>query len=183
MKLKKVIILTIVNFCLFSMNINAQTNKSAYDFEFNNIDGESLKLSSYRDKVIVVINVASNCGFTKQYNDMQNIWEKYNNKEFVLIGVPSNDFGKQEPGTNKEIKKFCETNFNITFPMTEKTVVIGEDSHPFYQWAKETYGKKSIPKWNFHKIIINKSGQIVKTFTSFTNPSSKKFIDELENNL
>ena len=138
------------------MNVNAEINKSVYDLEFNQIDGKPLKLSAYKNKVIVVINVASNCGFTKQYDDMQSIWEKYNKKEFVLIGVPSNDFGKQEPGTNDEIKKFCETNFNITFPMTEKTVVLGERSHPFYQWAKETYGSKSIPKWNFHKIIINK---------------------------
>jgi glutathione peroxidase len=180
-KIKKIALLTIVNLFFLIMNLNAQTVNSAYDFEFNNIDGKTLKLSKYKNKVIVIINVASKCGFTNQYSDMQSIWNKYNKKDFVLIGVPSNDFGKQEPGTNQEIKKFCETNFNITFPMTEKTVVVGDNAHPFYKWAKETYGKKSIPKWNFHKIIINKSGQIIKTFTSFTNPSSKKFIDELNN--
>ena len=97
-----------------------------------------------------------------------------------MIGVPSNDFGNQEPGDNKEIKNFCESKFGITFPITEKTKVKGEDAHPFYKWARDNYGKEAIPKWNFHKIIIGKNGKIYDTFTSITKPSSKKFIKAIE---
>ena len=110
-----------------------------------------------KDKVIVVVNVASQCGFTKQYDGMQKIWDLYQEKGIVMIGVPSNDFGNQEPGDNKEIKNFCESKFGITFPITEKTKVKGEDAHPFYKWARDNYGKEAIPKWNFHKIIIGKN--------------------------
>ena len=97
-----------------------------------------------------------------------------------MLGVPSNDFGNQEPGTNKEIKNFCAAKFGITFPMTEKVSVKGSEAHPFYKWARENFGKSAIPKWNFHKIIIGKDGKIADTFTSITNPSSKKFIKALE---
>ena len=97
-----------------------------------------------------------------------------------MLGVPSNDFGQQEPGNNQEIKNFCESKFGITFPMTEKVSVKGKNAHPFYIWASENYGISAIPKWNFHKIIINKSGKVEDTFASITNPSSKKFIDALE---
>ena len=130
--------------------------------------------------MIVVVNVASQCGFTSQYEDMQTLWEEYQPKGMVMLGVPSNDFGKQEPGTNKEIKNFCEAKFGITFPMTEKVSVKGENAHPFYLWAKENHGKSSIPKWNFHKIIVGKNGKIADTFSSITKPTSKKFIKSLE---
>ena len=162
------------------MEVNAENNMTAYNFNFNSIDGDKLELSKYKGKVIIIVNVASKCGFTKQYTDMQSLWDMYKDKGVVIIGVPSNNFGGQEPGTNNEIKNFCETNFGITFPMTEKIVVLGENAHPFYIWAKETYGKDSVPKWNFHKIIIDQQGKISKTFTSFTNPTSKKFIKFIE---
>ena len=155
-------------------------SKLVYDFNFNDLDGSVLKLSEYKDKVIVVINVASQCGFTKQYEDMQKIWDKYQTKGVIMLGVPSNDFGSQEPGSNKEIKNFCEAKFGISFPMTEKVTVKGSEAHPFYRWAKESYGKSAIPKWNFHKIIIDKNGKISETFSSITNPSSKKFINAIE---
>ena len=100
----------------------------------------------------------------------------------VVIGVPSNNF-KQEPGSNKEIKDFCETNFNIDFPMSEKVDVIGNNAHPFFKWAKDNHGKSAIPKWNFHKIIIGKNGKVVDTFSSITNPSSKKFLSSIENQI
>ena len=106
--------------------------------------------------------------------------EKYEQKGIVVIGVPSNDFGKQEPGDNTEIKTFCEAKFGITFPMTEKVVVKGDDAHPLYLWAKENHGSSAIPKWNFHKIIIGKDGKIVDTFASITKPTSKKFISSIE---
>jgi len=171
-------------FCLITLimsNIShAKYEKLAYDFNFTNIDGNSLKLSDYKEKIIIVINVASQCGFTSQYEDMQKIWELYKNKGFVLIGVPSNDFGSQEPGTNKEIKNFCESKFGITFPMVEKISVKGENAHPFYQWAKNNHGNSAIPKWNFHKIIIGKNGKIIDTFASITKPTSNRFIKVIE---
>ena len=166
---------------IFSQSVNADYKKLAYDFKFKDLDGSNLNLSDYKGKVIVVINVASQCGFTSQYEDMQKIWEKYKEKNVLILGVPSNDFGKQEPGSNKEIKNFCESKFGITFPMTEKISVKGPNAHPFYIWAKNNHGKKAIPKWNFHKIIIDKSGKVSQVFSSITNPSSKKFTDVIEN--
>ena len=164
---------------LFGNSSNAEYEKLAYDFEFKDLDGSALNLSNYKGKVLVVVNVASQCGFTKQYEDMQKIWEKYQEKGLVMIGVPSNDFGKQEPGSNTEIKNFCEAKFGITFPMTEKVSVKGTNAHPFYIWAEKNHGNSAIPKWNFHKIIVDKSGKIADTFTSITNPSSKKITNRL----
>ena len=165
----------------FTTNTTGNYDILAYDFNFNDLDGNPLSLSEYKNKIIVVINVASQCGFTNQYNDMQKIWEKYQKKEVIILGIPSNDFGYQEPGSNKEIKNFCESKFGITFPMTEKVSVKGENAHPFYKWAKKNYGNSAVPKWNFHKIIIDKSGKVSETFSSITNPSSKKFIKTIEN--
>ncbi len=164
-----------------STGVTADYSKLAYDFNFNDLDGSILKLSEYKDKVIVVVNVASQCGFTKQYEDMQKVWNQYQSKGIIMLGVPSNDFGNQEPGTSKDIKNFCEAKFGITFPMTEKVVVKGENAHPFYKWAKENHGKSAIPKWNFHKIIIGKDGKVAETFSSITKPSSKKFMQVIEN--
>ena len=167
-------------FSFLGTNIKADYNKLAYDYKFNDIDGNDLNLNKFKNKVIVVVNVASQCGFTKQYEDMQKVWENYQNKGVVMLGVPSNDFGKQEPGTSEEIKNFCEAKFGITFPMTEKVSVKGENTHPFYIWARENHGKSAIPKWNFHKIIIGKDGKVLETFASKINPSSKKFIKAIE---
>ena len=164
----------------FGNKVTADYEKLAYDFKFKDLDGSQLSLSEYKGKVIIAVNVASQCGFTKQYEDMQDVWKKYQSKGIIMLGIPSNDFGQQEPGTSKEIKNFCEAKFGITFPMTEKVSVKGPDAHPFYLWAKDNYGKSAIPKWNFHKIIIDKSGKIADTFSSITNPSSKKFIKVLE---
>ena len=161
-------------------NVNANDEKLAYEFNFKDLDGSLLKLSEYKGKVIVAINVASQCGFTSQYEDMQQIWEKYQSKGIIILGIPSNDFGQQEPGSNEDIKNFCEAKFGISFPMTEKVSVKGSDAHPFYIWARENHGKSAIPKWNFHKIIIDKNGKIAETFSSITKPSSKKFIKILE---
>ena len=165
---------------MFSSNVSANYDKLAYDFSFKDLDGSELKLSNFKENVIVVVNVASQCGFTKQYEDMQTIWNKYQSKGLIILGVPSNDFGNQEPGNSNEIKNFCESKFGITFPMTEKVSVKGVNAHPFYVWAKDNYGKSAIPKWNFYKIIINKDGKISTTFSSMTNPSSKKFINAIE---
>ena len=175
----KVIILLIM-ISLFGNKLNADYEKLAYDFQFNDLDGSVLNLSDYRGKVIIVVNVASQCGFTKQYEDMQKVWDIYQSKGIIMLGVPSNDFGNQEPGTSKDIKNFCEAKFGITFPMTEKVIVKGDNAHPFYLWAKKNHGNSAVPKWNFHKIIISKDGKIAKTFTSITNPSSNKFINAIK---
>ena len=158
---------------------SANYSKLVYEFEFNGIDGNKIKLSNFKNKVLIVVNVASRCGYTPQYEGLQMLWSNYKNKNLVVIGVPTNNF-KQEPGNNKEIKDFCETNFGISFPMTEKTNVIGKDAHPFYKWAKKNHGIGAIPKWNFHKIIIGKNGKVVDTFASFTKPTSDKFINIIE---
>ena len=163
----------------FLSKTNASYEQLAYEFSFKNIDGGKINLQNYKDHVIIVVNVASRCGFTNQYEDLQNLWSKYKDKNLVVVGVPTNNF-KQEPGSNKDIKDFCETNFNIDFPMTEKMDVIGGNAHPFFKWAKENYGRSAVPKWNFHKIIIGKDGKVADTFTSITKPSSKKFIDLIE---
>ncbi len=168
----------IIMFGLFSMGSKTYA-EIAYNFKFNGIDGGQINLADYKNKVLVVVNVASRCGFTPQYTDLQKIWEDYKNRNVVVIGVPTNNF-KQEPGSNKEIKDFCETNFNINFPMTEKIDVLGKNAHPFYKWAKENYGNGAIPKWNFHKIIIGKDGKVSDAFSSITKPSSEKFKKAIE---
>ena len=164
----------------FFSKVIAGNNGTAYDHEFNSIDGDLIRLSQYQGKVIVVVNVASRCGYTPQYEDLQALWSEYKDKDLVVLGVPTNNF-RQEPGNNKEIKEFCETNFGISFPMTEKIDVIGNNSHPFYKWARKDYGIGAIPKWNFHKIIVGKDGKVAETFSSITKPSSKKFLKVIEN--
>ena len=166
----------------FFTNVNASYSNLAYDYTFNSIDGNKIKLEDFKGKVIVVVNVASRCGYTPQYQDLQELWTNYQKKDLIVIGVPTNNF-KQEPGSNQEIKTFCETNFGINFPMTEKIDVLGQNAHPFYKWAKENYGIGAIPKWNFHKIVVGKEGKVIDTFASFTKPSSKKFIKTIESEI
>ena len=170
--------LLIVFLLMFGILEKASANysKLVYEFEFNGIDGNKIKLSNFKNKVLVIVNVASRCGYTPQYESLQTLWLNYKDKDLVVIGVPTNNF-KQEPGNNKEIKDFCETNFGISFPMTEKVDVIGKNAHPFYIWAKKNHGIGAIPKWNFHKIIVGKNGKVVDTFASFTKPNSKKFLN------
>ena len=166
-------------FSFFNKTMSNNT-ETFFDLNVNSISGDLLNLSKLKGKTILLVNVASNCGFTKQYDDLQNLYESYKNKGLVVIGMPSNQFGGQEPGSESEIKNFCETNFNITFQMTSKYDVKGDNAHPIYIWAKETFGKSTVPKWNFHKILINKEGKVEDTFASFTNPMSKKIINKLE---
>ncbi len=179
--MNKIITLIIIMFSFFTKG-NAQYSQLATDFSFNSVEGSAIDLADYKEKVILVVNVASRCGFTNQYEDLQKLWNKYKKNDLIIVGVPSNNF-RQEPGTNKEIKDFCETTFGIDFPITEKINVIGADAHPFFLWAKKNYGSAAIPKWNFHKIIIGKNGKVVNTFSSVTNPSSNKFISAIEKEL
>ena len=178
-KFKLGIYIVIFMFSFFNKSFS-ESSKTLFDFKINSIDGNNLNLSNYEGKIILIVNVASKCGFTKQYDDLQNLYELYREKGLIVIGIPSNQFGGQEPGTENEIKDFCKTNFNITFPMTSKYDVKGNNAHPIYLWAKKSYGKSTIPKWNFHKILFNKKGKIVDTFASFTNPTSKKIIKKIE---
>ena len=177
--IKSIFFIVIISL-LFNNNSMAEYDKLADEFTFNDLDGSKINLKDYNNKVIVVVNVASKCGFTKQYEDLQIIWDKYQSKGLIVLGVPSNDFGAQEPGSNNEIKNFCEAKFGITFPITEKTIVKGDNAHPFYLWAKKNYGRQAVPKWNFHKIIVNRQGKIHDTFASITNPTSKRFISSIE---
>ena len=158
----------------------SDNSKTIFDFKIDSISGDELNLSNLKGQTLLLVNVASNCGFTKQYDDLQKLYDTFKDKGLVVVGIPSNQFGAQEPGNNSEIKDFCETNFNITFPMTGKYDVKGDNAHPIYLWAKETYGKSAIPKWNFHKILINKDGIVEETYASFTNPMAKKIIKKLE---
>ena len=164
----------------FFEKVEAKYEKLFFELNIKSINGESLDLNQFKGKAVLLVNVASKCGFTKQYTELQKLYDLYKDKGLVVIGIPSNQFGGQEPGSNEEIKNFCETNFNITFPMTEKVDVKGENANELYLWAKKNYGKSTIPKWNFHKILINKEGKIQDTYNSFIEPLSKKIIKEIE---
>jgi glutathione peroxidase len=164
----------------FFNKVDAMYEKLFFELNIRNINGEELDLKHFKGKTILLVNVASKCGFTKQYTDLQSLYEKYQDQGLVVIGIPSNQFGGQEPGSNNEIKNFCETNFNITFPMTHKVDVKGKNAHELYVWAKKNYGTSTVPKWNFHKILVNKEGRIQDTFNSFVTPLSKKIINEIE---
>ena len=177
---KKIVIYLIIIMFSFLKTSMSENSKTFYDFKINSINGEELNLSIFKDKTILLVNVASKCGFTKQYDELQKLYDDYKEKGLVVIGIPSNQFGGQEPGSEVEIKNFCETNFNINLPMTSKYEVKGDNAHPIYIWAKETYGKSTVPKWNFHKILINKNGKVEDTFASFTGPLSNKIIKKLE---
>ena len=176
---KRIIYIIIFMVSFFNTG-NAIYDKIFFDFNIKDINEETFALDKLRNKTVLLVNVASNCGFTKQYAELQELYDKYSKKGLVVLGVPSNQFGGQEPGSNDEIKNFCETNFNITFPMTTKIDVKGENAHPIYIWAKENFGNAAVPKWNFHKILINKQGKIVDTYSSFTKPMSKKLINKIE---
>ena len=163
----------------FKSSSHAEYEKIFFDFKINSITGDVIDLNNFKGKPVLIVNTASYCGFTKQYDDMQELWEKYRDRGLVVLGVPSNSFN-QEKTKNNEVKEFCEVNFNINFPLTEITDVKGDNSHEIYKWAKENYGKSAVPKWNFYKILINKEGKIEDTYASLTNPTSKKIIKKVE---
>ena len=163
----------------FKSSSHANYEKIFYDFKINSISGELINLNDYRGKPVLIVNTASYCGFTKQYDDMQELWEKYRDRGLVVLGIPSNSFN-QEKKNNDEVKEFCEVNFSINFPITEITDVKGNNAHEIYKWAKENHGKSAVPKWNFYKILINKEGIIEDTYASLTNPTSNKITKKLK---
>lgn len=143
---------------------------SAYDFTFTTIDGLPLPMSTFQGKAVLVVNTASKCGLTPQYEGLQSLYSEMKTEGLVVLGVPCNQFAGQEPGTEAEIQGFCQTNFDVDFPMTSKVEVKGEGAHPFYKWARERLGEEAEPVWNFHKILIGKDGQPVTAFGSRTEP-------------
>ena len=164
----------------FKSTATANYEKKFYDLSIESITGEMINFNDYKNKAVLIVNTASYCGFTKQYNELQELWDLYKVKGLIVLGVPSNSFN-QEKNSNTDVKEFCEVNFNINFPLTAITEVKGENAHDLFKWAKDNHGKSAVPKWNFHKILINKEGKIEDTFASFTNPMSKKIIKKIEN--
>ncbi len=170
-------VLIIIKFYILLNMLNAS---QFYDFKFKSIDGEEIYLKDYKDRVVLIVNTASMCGFTKQYDGLQKLYDIYKEKGFTIIGFPSNSF-KQEFTQEDRVKDFCETKFNITFPMTKIIEVVGENKHPFYKWMSDNYYVK--PRWNFHKFIFNKEGEMVDSFSSLTKPSSEKIKKIIEEEL
>lgn len=151
---------------------------SVYEFTMNSIDGQPLPLSSFKGKVLLIVNVASFCGFTPQYEQLEAVYEKYKDQGFVIAGFPANDFGAQEPGTNEEIKSFCTRKFNVKFPIYSKISVKGPDKAPLYQYLTETAGGEI--KWNFTKFLIDRNGKIIARFESPVKPDSPEVIAAIE---
>ena len=175
---KLIYILFLVMF-FFKTSATANYEKKIYDYSIKSITGEIINFKDYKNKVILIVNTASFCGFTKQYNELEELWNLYKENGLIVLGVPSNSFN-QEKKKDLEVKEFCEVNFNINFPLSSITEVKGENAHELFKWAKENHGKSAIPKWNFHKILVNKEGKIEDTFSSFTKPISEKIIKKIE---
>ena len=156
-----------------SRSKESSMSKSVYDFTVKNIDGKELSLSAYKGKVLLIVNVASECGFTKQYAGLQELYDKYKGKGLVILGFPCNQFGGQEPGTEKEIKQFCSSKFGVNFPLFSKIDVNGNNTAPLYQYlkseAKGVLGTEDI-KWNFTKFLIDKNGKVIDRYASATTP-------------
>ena len=157
----------------------ANYEKVFFDFKIASITGEKIDFQNYKNKVVLLVNTASYCGFTRQYDDLQKLWDKYKKDGLIVLGIPSNSFN-QEKNENNEVKEFCEVNFNINFPMSAITEVKGDNAHEIFKWAKKNYGKSAVPKWNFYKILINKEGKIEDTFSSLTKPTSNKIVSKIE---
>ncbi len=153
---------------------------SAYDFSFNDIDGEPLELSRFADQALLVVNTASECAYTPQYAELETLWTRYRARGLVVLGVPSNDFGAQEPGSETEIKQFCQTNYTVDFPLTQKQRVIGGDAHPFYQWVVDEIGEVAAPKWNFHKYLIGPDGSLAGLWPSDVSPLDLEITETID---
>jgi len=154
--------------------------ENAYDFSFKTIDGGPLPLSEFRGRPILVVNTASFCGYTPQYTAIQDLWQRYRDRGLAVIGVPSNDFGGQEPGSAEEIKSFCEVNFAVDFPLAEKARVVGADAHPFYRWARSALGEKAAPQWNFHKYLVGVDGRLAASFATSVSPTAPEVVKAVE---
>lgn len=155
-------------------------SQTAHDFSFTAIDGKPLPLARFKDKAILVVNTASQCGFTPQYEGLEQLWTTYRDRGLVVLGVPCNDFGAQEPGSASEIQQFCTTRFKVDFPMADKVAVIGGNAHPFYRWIVAELGEDQAPRWNFHKYLVGPDGALVGAFPSRVAPLSKELTQAIE---
>jgi len=161
---------------------DAKSRKSIYELSFTSIDGKKVSLSEFRGKKILFVNVASKCGFTPQYEELEKLYEEYKDK-ITVIGFPANDFMNQEPGSNEQIANFCKTTYGVKFPMSEKTTVVGKFKHDIYKWLtdKTLNGwNDSEPKWNFHKYLVDENGELIAVFPSATKPISEKILAYLK---
>ena len=155
-------------------------DKTVYDFIFRSIDGDALALSKFSGKPLLVVNVASQCGLTPQYAGLEALWKAKRDNGLVVLGVPANDFGAQEPGTEAQIKSFCETKYAVDFPLTAKEHVIGPQAHPLYKWLAAELGEDAAPKWNFHKYLFARDGAIAGTFGSRTAPDAPELVAAID---
>lgn len=153
---------------------------SAHDFAFAGIDGTPVRLADYAGQPVLVVNTASKCGYTYQYEGLQALQERYRDRGLVVVGVPSDDFGGQELDTDSAVKEFCEVNFNIDFPMSAITPVRGRSAHPFYVWARRELGENQAPRWNFHKYLVGPDGRLVAAFGTNVDPASPQISDRIE---
>jgi glutathione peroxidase len=160
--------------------MSGDDSDGAYRFEFAGLDGGSLPLSAWRGKPVLVVNTASQCGYTPQYRDLEALWRQYRDRGLVVLGVPSNDFGQQEPGSAAEIKGFCESRYEVDFPMAEKVRVVGGAAHPFYRWVAESLGEGGAPRWNFHKYLVGPDGQLAGAWPSQVKPTDAAITAEIE---
>jgi glutathione peroxidase len=152
----------------------AQADRAtAYQFTFDGLFTDRVPMTAFEGDVVMVVNTASRCGFTPQYEGLQAIYDEYHARGFDIVGVPANNFMGQEPGSAEEIREFCSLNYGVTFPMAAKTDVIGEQRHPFYAWAETQIGEAAVPQWNFHKILIGRDGHVIRAFDTRTEPTSE----------
>jgi len=153
---------------------------SAHRFEFTSIDGEKLPIEAWRGHPVLVVNTASYCGYTPQYRELEALWQRYRERGLVVLGVPANDFGEQEPGSAADIKQFCQTNYAVDFPLTQKCRVIGGEAHPFYRWIVESLGEAGTPRWHFHKYLIGPDGELIGAWPSSVGPTYHRITGELD---
>ncbi|WP_236855894.1 glutathione peroxidase [Candidatus Viadribacter manganicus] len=152
----------------------AADHATAYQFSFPGLWSDQVPMTAFEGEVVMVVNTASRCGFTPQYEGLQSIYDEYHGQGFEIVGVPANNFMGQEPGSTEEIQEFCTLNYGVTFPMAAKTDVVGETRHPFYAWAEQQIGESAVPQWNFHKILIGRDGRVIRAFDTRTEPTSEE---------
>ena len=164
---------------MFFSTKSISSDKSFHDFNIESISGEDIVLADYKDKVVLLVNTASQCGFTPQYAGLQKIYDRYKDDGFVVLGVPSDDFN-QELSSDDDVKKFCEIRYGVNFPLTSIQKIKGESAHPLYKWISGNTSVIGQPRWNFHKYLISKEGQIVNWFSSMTSPTSEGLLKQVE---
>ncbi|NIR31588.1 MAG: glutathione peroxidase [Gammaproteobacteria bacterium] len=156
---------------------------SVHDFRFTSIDGDELSLSQFRDRAVLLVNTASECGYTPQYAGLQELWERYRDRGLVVLAVPCNDFGQQEPGREHAIRTFCAERYGVTFPMTTRVSIVEGDRHPFFQWLEAEFGEAAVPRWNFHKYLVGPEGELLGAWPSQVEPLSEEIVCAIEGTL